>query len=157
MKARIYLETTVVSYLTARPSRDLIQAAHQRITLEWWESRAPDFELYASQLVVREASLGDPEFARERLRRIEGIPLLDVNEAATRLAEALLSEGPMPTKAADDALHLALAAVHGMDYLLTWNCRHLANAEMADAAGRVIRKQGFGPPRVCTPEELMGE
>jgi predicted nucleic acid-binding protein len=152
----VYLETTFVSYLAARPSRDLIQAAHQQITWEWWEARRRDFELYISQLVVREASAGDPEQAARRLEFVKGIPLLDVNDAAIDLAASLVADGPLPRRAADDALHIAVATIHGMDYLLTWNCKHLANAETVMAVNTLLTRKGFAPPVICVPEELLG-
>src|SRR5205085_238609 len=130
MKRKVYLETTVVSYLTARPSRDLVVAAHQQITQDWWTNRRPDFDLYASQLVIQEASAGDVQIAQSRLAALDQIPLLGVNKEATSLARLLVEKGPIPKKAAVDALHIAIATAHGMDYLLTWNCKHIANAEM---------------------------
>src|SRR4051794_30416552 len=121
MKPRVYLETTIPSYLTAWPSRDLVRAAHQQITREWWERRRSQFELYIAQVVLRECQAGDPTAASERLEALEGLPLLEQTEEATRLAQALLAQVPLPDRAAVDALHIAVAAVHGMDYLLTWN------------------------------------
>lgn len=156
MKPRVYLETTVISYLTARRSRDVVQVAHQEITQQWWETRRHDFDLYVSQVVVREAGLGDPDAAARRLAAIEDIQLLDVTVEVDELAEALVTEGPLPEKAGDDAIHLALAAVHEMAYLLTWNCTHLANAEMMAAVRRVLEGRGYTAPEVCVPEELLG-
>lgn len=156
MKPKVYLETTVVSYLTAQASRDLIVAAHQKVTREWWERRRRRFDLYCSQLVVREATAGDKKAAARRLEVLLPFPLLEINQAASRLARDLLTEAALPKKAAEDALHIALAAVHGMDYLLTWNCKHIANAEMRNAVGVVCSLHGCGPPVICTPEELMG-
>ena len=156
MNARVYLETTVVSHLTARPSRDVVQIAHQQITHDWWAARSAGFAFFVSELVAREAAAGDPEAAAARLRFLENLPALEVNEQATKVAEAILADGAIPPSAADDAMHLALAAVHGVDYLVTWNCRHLANAETRDRLAEVIRRCGHVPPRVCTPEELMG-
>ena len=157
MKPRVYLETTVVSYLTARGSRDVVQVAHLEITRQWWEKRRDDFDVYVSQVVVREASQGDPDAAARRLAAIENLPRLDVTVEVEALAQALVAEGPLPEKAADDAVHLALAAVHEMDYLLTWNCTHLANAEMMVGVRRLLEDKGYTPPVVCMPEELLGE
>jgi predicted nucleic acid-binding protein len=156
-RPRVYLETTVVSYLTAEPSRDLIQAAHQQVTREWWAKRRHDFDLFISQVVINEASEGDPRAAQRRLDTIRGFPILDLTEEVTSLGESLVAEGPLPEKAADDAFHLAFAVVHGVDYLVTWNCKHLANAEMLRQVGRHLDEKGYEIPRVCTPEELMGE
>src|SRR2546423_196734 len=156
MEARVYIETTVVSYLTARPSRDLVVTAHQQITQDWWANRRPDFELYASQLVIQEASAGDAQMAQLRLASLDQIPLLVVSKEAVSLARLLVEKGPIPEKAAVDALHIAIAAAHGMDYLLTWNCKHIANAEMQSGVATICRASGYEPPIICTPEELLG-
>ncbi|MBM3884086.1 MAG: type II toxin-antitoxin system VapC family toxin [Verrucomicrobia bacterium] len=156
MKARLYLETTVPSYLTAWPSRDLIRASHQQITREWWENRRADFQVFISQLVLDEAAAGDPVAARERLTALKELPQLDINDDVAALAEALVAALALPAKAGTDAAHIALAAVHGMHFLLTWNCAHIANAEMSATIGSVCRDHGFTAPVICTPEELMG-
>jgi predicted nucleic acid-binding protein len=129
MKPRVYIETTVVSYLTARGSRDLIVAAHQELTQEWWQRRRGEFELYCSQLVIQEASGGHKEAAQRRLQTLQSLSVLEINDAANELARHLAKAAAIPRKATEDALHIALATVHGMDYLLTWNCKHIANAE----------------------------
>jgi len=157
MRLKVYIETSVISYLTARPSRDLITAAHQQLTLDWWENRRFHFDLYISQLVVREASAGDEDAAKRRLNVIEIIPLLELNERSLALTRSLIEEGPLPEKASEDALHIAVATVHGMDFLLTWNCKHIANAEMRNLITEVCRSYGYEPPVTCTPEELLGE
>jgi predicted nucleic acid-binding protein len=153
----VYVETSIPSYLTARPSRDLITAARQELTREWWEVRREKFDLFTSELVVLECSRGDQEMAVRRLAIIENLSLVEIGDEARRVAERLTGDGPMPDEAVDDALHLALAAVHGMDFLLTWNCRHLANSEMTGPVAEVIRRLGHTPPVICTPETLMGE
>lgn len=157
MKLRLYVETTVPSYLTSRPSRDLIVAGHQQITREWWEKRRHGFQLYISQLVVDEASAGDPGAARERLKLIQDLPLLDITPEVGVLAAGILASGIMPPKAATDAAHIAIAAVHGMDFLVTWNCVHLANAVIAKALAKICGRHGYECPGICTPEELLGE
>ena len=157
MKLKVYIETSVISYLTARPSRDLVTAAHQQLTSDWWEYRRADFDFYVSQLVVREASAGDEDAAKRRLDVIEQIPLLELNEEALTLARSLVEDGPLPAKASEDALHIAVATVHGIDFLLTWNCKHIANAEMRNLIIEVCRSHGYEPPITCTPEELLGE
>jgi hypothetical protein len=157
MKPKIYLETTIVSYLTAKPSRDLIVAAHQQITQEWWENRRSEYELFVSELVIREARAGDMAVAEKRLSLLEEIPRLELNDEAFYLAKELVVKRPMPERATEDALHIALATVHGMDFLLTWNCRHIANAEMRTGVTAVSLSQGYEAPVICTPEELMGE
>jgi hypothetical protein len=127
MKSRVYLETTIPSYITARPSRDIVRAAEQEVTRAWWTTRNR-FDLYVSELVVDEASAGDPQAATQRLQAIMEIPLLGMTPEAESLGNALVRRAALPHRAAIDALHIALAAVHGMHYLLTWNCKHIANA-----------------------------
>jgi predicted nucleic acid-binding protein len=156
MSSKVYIETSVISYLVARPSRDLITAAHQQLTQEWWQNRRGDFALYASQLVIQEAGAGEAEMAQKRLVLLEKLPLLDLSEACIDLGRLLVSEGPIPEKAAVDALHIAVSTVHGVDYLLTWNCKHIANAEMQTAVTAICRSAGYEPPVICTPEELLG-
>jgi len=117
MKPRLYLETTIPSYLTSRPSRDLIIASHQQITSDWWETRKGGFRLFISQLVIDEAGGGDPAAARERLKTLQHLPLLDITPEVAELAAAILDSGIIPRKAATDAAHIAIAAVHGMDFL----------------------------------------
>jgi hypothetical protein len=157
MKPKLYLETTIPSYLASRPSRDLIVAGHQQLTKDWWEKRSHAFELYVSQLVVDEAGAGDPDAAFERLKIIRGLPSLDLTSEVGLLSAALLRSGYVPRKAATDAAHIALAAVHGVDFLLTWNCVHIANAVVSRALARVCREQGHECPVICTPEELLGQ
>jgi predicted nucleic acid-binding protein len=153
-KPTVYLETTILGYGASEPSRDLITAARQQITRAWFAGAVDRYELFVSQPVVREASAGDEHAAADRLALIEGIPLLAVTDEAGELAAKLVDEGAVPTKAAEDALHLALAAVHGIQFLLTWNVKHIANATMRQAIERVCRDSGFEPPVICTPEEL---
>ena len=157
MAPKIYLETTIISYLAARPSKDLITAAHQQVTHDWWQHRRRDFDLFSSQLVIQESSAGDAAVAQTRLQLLSDIPLVQVSEDCVSLARALVEKGPIPEKAAVDALHIAIATVHGMDYLLTWNCKHIANAEMQTAVSRICRSAGYEPPVICTPEELSGD
>ena len=155
MKQRVYVETSVISYLASRPSRDLIVAAHQELTREWWEERSRRFELVISELVAREAGGGDPDASRFRLAAIEGIAILALTDEAVSVAEHLVGSGPIPREAAADALHIALAAVNGIDYLLTWNCRHLANASLRVQIAVLLEGAGYACPVICTPEELM--
>ncbi len=156
-KRTVYVETTVIGYATSRPSRDLIVAARQQVTREWFPRAAERYELFVSQLVIRESTSGDQEAARERLALVGGIPLLAVSDAAGELAARLVDEGAVPRPAAEDALHIAVAAVHGVDFLVTWNCRHIANATMRSAIERVCREGGYEPPVICTPEELTND
>jgi hypothetical protein len=156
MKPTVYIETTIPSYLTAWPSRDLVRAAHQQITREWW-ARRQGFDLYSSRLVVQECQAGDAQAAADRLAALAGIPLLELEAAVEEVAEALVRGVPLPAKAAADALHIATAAVHGMHYLLTWNCTHIANVALRPQIEAVCRAAGFEPPLICTPEELPME
>lgn len=156
-KQFVYIETTIFSYLAARPSRDLVTAARQQMTWDWWREHSEAFELRASLLVFDEARDGDPEAAARRLKFLDGIAILDVNDDVLALAEALVEEGVLPGRAAKDAAHVALAAVHGMDFLLTWNCKHLANAHVSRNVEHTVFEHGYAPPAICTPNELMGE
>ena len=153
MRAKVYLETTIPSYLTAWPSRDIVTAAHQQITREWWQTRSR-FELYISQVVVNEVQVGDAEAARLRVESIAGIPVLIATAEAKDLAQKFLKYGSLPQKAAIDAAHIAIAVISGMDYLLTWNCKHIANATMRKKLESICQQNGYNPPSVCTPEQL---
>jgi predicted nucleic acid-binding protein len=156
MKPKLYLETSIVSYLTAKPSHDLIRAAHQQITRDWWEMRS-SFELYISQFVLDEAKAGDAEAAGRRLAALREALLLELTPDTGRLAREILAHGGMPAQAYVDAVHVAAAAVHGLDYLLTWNCSHIANATMRGKIEAICRATGFEPPVICTPIELVKE
>jgi hypothetical protein len=152
--AKVYIETSFVSYLVARPSRDLIMAARQQITLEWWGKESANHELYASEVVVREAQHGDPNEIVKRLAVLARLQIRNVPEAADNLADLLVRQRALPAKAAVDALHIAVATVHGMDYLPTWNCTHIANLTMRGAIEKVCRAAGYEPPAIGTPEEF---
>lgn len=153
----VYIETSIASYLTALPARDLIVAAWQNATSVWWERRRQGYELYTSQLVIDEVSQGDPEAAKRRMASLADIPHLTMPDPVITLAQALLKEGALPQKATSDALHVAVTAYHGVDYLLTWNCRHIDNAEMKPLMRSVCVVHGYTCPEICTPLELMGE
>jgi hypothetical protein len=155
MKERIYLETTFVSYLAAKPSRDLVVAAHQQTTKVWWDTRRHRFQLVASQLVVGEAQAGDPEAAKSRLELLHGVELIELAEDALRLAKKLVDRGAFPREAEEDALHVAVATTNGAHYLLTWNLKHIANAAIRGKIEMACRQEGYEPPVICTPEELM--
>ena len=156
MNPTLYLETTVPSYLTAWPSRDLIRAGHQQITKEWWQKRRAAFDIYISQFVLDEAAAGDAEAVRERLAALQGLPLLDLTDEVIDLAGALKTSLALPEKAVTDAAHIAIAAVHGTQFLLTWNCTHIANAELFVGIEKACQERRFSCPVICTPEELMG-
>ena len=155
MKPRAYLETTIISYLTSRPSRDIITAAHQQSTQEWWDNRRDKFDIFVSQIVIQEAGEGNNEAAARRLEIIEEITQVEIQPEAVSLAQSLVADGLVPEKAATDALHIAIATVQGMDYLVTWNLKHIANATIRNAIANACRQRGYEPPIICTPEELM--
>ena len=152
----VYLETTVISYLVARPSRDVIVAGHQQTTQDWWTNRRSQFECSISQIVVDEAALGDPAEVQKRLAIIGGLATLEVTEDAKALTQAIMAAGMLPPHAFPDAAHVAVSTVHAVDYLLTWNCKHLANAQIARRIAVVCDKLSYTMPMICTPEELMG-
>lgn len=156
MATAVYLETSIISYLAARPSRDLITAARQRLTHDWWQTRRAAFRLYVSDLVIAEARAGDPDAAERRAAFLVGLPLLRADRSATELAHALIRELRLPERAQADAIHIAIAACHGVDFLLTWNSTHIANAELRPAVDRTCRAGGYSAPALCTPDELMG-
>ena len=154
MKESVYIESSVISYCTSRTSRDLIVAARQAITQDWWESKLKKYKFYVSPVVEREISAGDPEAARKRLDFILEIPALHVTTEAQELAEGLLDARLLPAGSVDDALHIACASVHGMDYLLTWNFKHINNAETKNRILYFIQDSGYACPVLCSPEEL---
>ncbi len=155
MRPRVYVETSVISYLSARPSRDVVVAGCQQLTRDWWDYASRQFELVASQLVVNEASAGDTDAVARRLAALERITLLDATDEAAILASELIRSGAIPAKAAEDAAHIAIAVTNGIDYLVTWNCRHIANAVMRSNIERACRSAGYEPTIICTPAELM--
>jgi len=155
MKAKVYIETSVISYLTSRPSQDIVIAGHQQTTRDWWATYRAQFDVVASQLVVQEASAGDPQAAQQRLVVLAELELLAVTAEAITLAHAWVEGGPLPTQAAEDALHIAIAVTNGIEYLITWNCKHLANASMRKDIDRICRLRGYEPIVICTPEELI--
>ena len=156
MQKRVYVETSVISYLTARTSRDLVIAAWQQTTSNWWVTQRSKFALCTSELVIMEASRGDKQVAALRLQALENIALLPITKEAGQLANLLLKSGALPPKALDDALHISIAAISKTDYLLTWNCRHIDNAETKPLIRTVCNENGFQCPEICTPMELMG-
>jgi predicted nucleic acid-binding protein len=155
MKLRVYVETTIPSYLTAWPSRDLIRAAEQQQTAMWWARRA-EYDLVGSELLLEECRAGDPAAASARLEAIASLPLLEPGKDVAALADALVREVPLPPNAVADAMHIALAAVHGAELLVTWNCRHIANPILRPRVEAVCRAAGYEPPAICTPAELLG-
>ena len=153
--ASIYLESSVISYHVSRPSRDVVVSAHQLITHEWWERRLPKFDVFVSEVVQAEIQAGDPEAARKRIESITSFSTLELTKRVETLASTYLDEGMLPEGAYRDALHLSLASLHALDYLVTWNCRHVANAEVRRKLADINVMKGVYVPIVCTPEELM--
>jgi predicted nucleic acid-binding protein len=156
-KKSIYIETSIISYLTARPSSDLLAAAWQKITIDWWDTQRNRFNLYASEVVIEEAGRGDEIAVARRLEALTGISLLTITDEVLSFSEILIQNGVLPKKAIGDSLHIALAAVHGIDYLLTWNYRHIINAEMKPLIRSACLENKYAYPEICTPQELMGE
>ncbi len=156
-KPKVYVETTVIRYLTAWPSTEVVMVAHQQITQEWWKSQRTKFDLFVSELVRQEASAGDAEAAKRRLEVVDSLPLLTLDDAARQLAQVLAQHLRLPDRASADAAHIAQAVTNGMDYLITWNCRHIANARLRNMIDSVTASFGYVTPTICTPEELMEE
>lgn len=154
---RIYIETSVPSYLTARRSKDLIVAADQETTIDWWNDHRPRFQLYTSEAVLEAAARGHPDAAAKRLAVLDGILLLAITEPALQPARLFIERRLVPASVLIDALHVAVATIHGMDFLLTWNCKHIANAEVGRRLDVVCRELDYRMPGLCTPKELMGD
>ena len=151
----VYVETTVIGHVVGRIRKDLVSAARQATTREWWPDAGVRFDLRLSQLVVEECAAGDAGAAAERLALLQGIPLLRPSPEADDLARRLIDLGAIPATEPRDALHVATAAVHGVDFLATWNFRHIANAVMMERIYGVCREGGYPSPAICTPEQLM--
>lgn len=156
MLPSVYIETTIPSYLTSRPSRDIIRAAHQQLTKDWWHSRRHAFRLFTSTFVLAEAGRGDPEAAQARLSCMMDIPLLPVLDEIPPMASKICASAGIPEHAKMDGAHLAIASLYSMDFFLTWNCTHLNNAQLLPIVEKTIAACGHSCPVVCTPEELMG-
>ncbi len=157
MSETVYIETSILGYLTARSTKNLILAANIEITKDWWEFRRNAFILYTSEAVIDEVTQGDAEIATQRLDILRDFPLLELNKAVQGLAAQFLTRSSLPPKAKVDAIHIAAATVHGMDYLLTWNCKHIANAQIQGKLAEISLDLGYVLPILCTPNELMGE
>ncbi|MBC7970402.1 MAG: type II toxin-antitoxin system VapC family toxin [Verrucomicrobia bacterium] len=156
MSETVYIETSILGYLTARSTKNLILAGNIEMTRDWWELRRDAFTLYISQVVLDEAAQGDAEIAARRLEIVRNFPLLEVTESVEDLADQFMARSNLPPKASDDAVHIALATVNGLDYLLTWNCKHIANAQIRKKLLEVCLDFGYVLPIICTPYELMG-
>jgi predicted nucleic acid-binding protein len=155
MKQRIYVETSVISYLAARPSRDLVQAAHQEITRQWWDTRRKDFDLFYSEAVRTECAMGDSAAAQARLALLSDLSLIEIPDPAYDLANALVQATALPEKARMDALHIAVAACERIDFVLTWNFKHIANAQLAHTVRKICEAHRLICPTLCSPLELL--
>lgn len=154
MKRKLYIETTVVSYFVSRPSRDLLVAGHQEATRELWPRLTTVYDAYVSALVYEEASKGEPEQAAGRLAAIRPFRMLDIDEETRTLAERILSGKGIPREYPEDALHIAAAAVNGLDAVVTWNFAHLANPFTRMLVRQIVQNEGYVCPEICSPEEL---
>lgn len=150
----VYIESTILSYLVSRPSRDIIVAARQELTREWWKFSRPRYDCVISQIVLDEISAGDPEHAAKRMEEASSLSALAVNSACQKLAQQYLDHGYIPQAEVRDSLHIAVAVIWKVDYLLTWNCKHIANAHALRQLRKFSENQGHEFPQVCTPEEL---
>jgi predicted nucleic acid-binding protein len=155
MKKRVYIETTVVSYLTAKPSRDIMVAGHQEATRELWPELSTKYESYVSALVYEEARRGDPDQAGVRLEAIKLFPMLDIDEEVRSLAEKIIAKRAMPAEYPEDALHIAVAAVNNIEVVITWNIGHLNNPFTRKTVRQIVEAEGYGCPEICSPEELL--
>lgn len=153
----LYIETSIVSYLRQRPSSQVVMAARQVLTHQWWNNERSKFDLVTSQYVIDEASAGDPTLAADRLLTLDGIPLLPPAPEIPQIAEEIISQAILPSNAQVDALHIAAVAHHRIQYLLTWNCKHIANAKTLPRIHSLLNQLGIPIPIICTPEELLGD
>ena len=155
MKPKVYIETSIVSYLTANPSRDVLVSANQLLAVEWWHGPRLKFDTYVSDIVIDEAGRGDSSMARKMLEAIANIPVLEINEKVILLAERILGDNILPAKASPDVSHIAISSVHEVDFLLTLNCRHIANAFIYRRIRKVCEKFGYRSPIICTLQEIL--
>jgi len=152
---RLYIESTIPSYVAARPAKDLLQAARQRLARRWWHQDSQGHQLYISELVLQEIGKGDSEQSAARLELVRSLPILEANDATNLLARKLLASNLVPATAGADAVHIAVATVHRMDFLLTWNCRHIANGTIRGRLRSMALSEGYALPEIVTPEELV--
>lgn len=156
-KIKIYLESSVISYYANRRSRNLIVAAYQEITQEWWENELPKHDAYISQFVIEEIERGDTNQAANRMKAIADFPLVELSEQVLELAERYLAELSIPRKSRIDAFHIAAAVVNGMDFIVSWNFHHIANVFVKEKIRKINDSLGVLTPEICTPEELVDE
>lgn len=157
MHPKVYLETTVISYYTAEPSRDLVIAGRQESTREFWKQLFQTIDPYVSALVIQEARRGDAAYAKKRLEAIHAMPVLELTPDSQTLAQRLIDNHGIPQEYPEDALHIAIATMNGMDALVTWNFRHLNNPFTRTRVRRIIEQAGYQAPEICSPEEFTGE
>ncbi len=157
MSNSVFIETTIPSYYVARRSRDIVQAARQELTIEWWDNHRLRYELLSSQIVLDEAARGERAMAEKRLSMLDDVPLLVISDSVVEIAAELLSDNVVPKKASDDAFHIACAGVHSVDFLLTWNCKHIANPHNRYRIQKCFDRHQIRMPVICTPEEFIGD
>ena len=153
----MFIETTIPSYYVARRPRDIVQAARQELTIEWWDNHRSQYELLSSQIVVDEATRGEEAMAQKRLAMLADVSLLVISESVIQIAEELIKYQVVPEKASDDAFHIACAGVHQVDFLLTWNCKHIANPHNRHRIEKCFARHQIRMPVICTPEEFIGD
>ena len=156
MPASVYIESSVISYLTARPSRDVVTTARQAITLDWWQNQRHKYEVYISALVEQEITSGDPIAAEQRIQAVSSISSVAISPEAQAIAASLIASKAVPSNCVEDAMHIAIAAAQGTEYLLTWNFKHINNAETKAAITQLVESCGYACPQLCSPEELGG-
>jgi predicted nucleic acid-binding protein len=155
MKPKVYVETTVLSYLAAKPSRDPVVVARQSISQHWWSSQRAKYRLVISEAVEAECLRGNSQMIEARRQLLKQLSLFPLNEAILELAGLLIAPGAIPERAGPDAVHIAAAAIEGCDFLLTWNFRHIANVHIRREVERILAKHGYTKTTICTPEELI--
>ncbi len=155
MKPRVYIETSIISYLTARPSRDLMVHTNQMLAKEWWDERRKEFDVFVSEPVLNEIEKGDAQMAKLRMAAVKGVSVLRLNSEARELADEIISHRILPPRAAVDILHISIASVYKMDFLLSLNCRHIANAIIYKRVSKICSDLGYDPPMVCTVHQIM--
>ncbi|MBS3907146.1 MAG: type II toxin-antitoxin system VapC family toxin [Syntrophaceae bacterium] len=156
MKQSIYLETTIVSYYTSKPSRDIIVLAHQEITRQWWPMAIKRYDVYISEVVIEEAGFGDMESAKRRLEALKDFPHLELNDKVEEMAQIYMERLEIPEKSFRDAAHLAIASIHHIDYLVTWNCTHLANGEVIRKLMKINESFGVHTPNYLHTRRVNG-
>jgi predicted nucleic acid-binding protein len=156
MKEKVYIETSIVSYLISKSNRDIVISAKQELTKEWWNEYSGLYKMFVSDLVINEISQGDPLYSKQRLKIVNKIPILETTEQAINIAKVITDKKILPVKATDDILHIAIAITHGIDYLLTWNCKHIANAHIIKSIESIAKQFNKQIPVLCTPLEILG-